>query len=153
MSKDVNFSISIPADQDGYILLQCNHCGTFFKITVDDYNDESSLNLYCPACGLVSDNYLTEDVIELVSAMTDNYAMDLIYDTFKSMERKTRHNASQVKAGNRPPHIEEHPIKTGIDALAITDFRCCNKSVKVEPLLKMVGCYCPFCGVKDYETE
>lgn len=153
MSKDVTFEIRIPSDQDGYILLQCNHCGTFFQITADDYSDKSFLKLFCPTCGLISNNYLTEDVIELASAMLENHAMDLIYDTFKSMERKTKYRKLQVKAGKRPSHKEENPIKTGVDSLAFTYFRCCNKSVKVKPLLKMTGCYCPFCGVKDYETE
>ena len=153
MTRDVAFEISIPSDQDGYVLLQCSHCGTFFKITTDDLNDESLLKLYCPSCGLVSDNYLTEDVIELASAMVENYAMTMIYDAFKSMERMTRHNSLQVKAGKKPVHKVENPIKTGVDCLTITDFRCCNKNAKVKPLLKMTGCYCPFCGVIDYETE
>ncbi len=79
--------------------------------------------------------------------------MDAIYHAFKSMERKSRHSILQVKAGKRPTHKEENPIKTGIDCLSITDFKCCNKKAKVKPLLKMIGCYCPFCGVKNYETE
>lgn len=153
MIEDSTFEVSIPTDQDGYILLKCNFCGTLFKITADDYNDESSIRLYCPSCGLVSDNYLTEDVIELASVKLENYAIDLIYDAFKSIERKTKHSIIQVNAGKRPDHKEENHIKTGVDCLTIIDFRCCNKSAKIKPLLKMTGCYCPFCGVKDYETE
>lgn len=30
LSDTVNFEITIPSDNDGYILLQCEHCGEFF---------------------------------------------------------------------------------------------------------------------------
>ena len=33
MSDEINMTISIPTDDDGYVLLQCEHCGTYFKAT------------------------------------------------------------------------------------------------------------------------
>ena len=104
---------------------------------------------------MISENYLTQDVIELAEAMIQNYASDLIFNAFKDLERKTKstHNAVQFKAGKRPSHVHENPIKSGIDALEITEFKCCGRMAKIKPLLKITGCYCPFCGVKEYETE
>ena len=87
MSNTVSFEISISPDNEGYILLQCQYCGSFFKCTAKDLNDDEILNIHCPSCGLISDSYLTEDVIELAHAKSENYVMDLIYDSFKELER------------------------------------------------------------------
>jgi hypothetical protein len=153
MPDTMSFQISIPSDNDGYILLRCEHCGTFFKVPASDIEDDRLLNIYCPSCGLISEHYLTPEVIELAEAIIQNYALDVLYDTFKDLERKTRHGFVQFKAGKKPKHVRENPIKTGIEALEITGFRCCHRSAKVKPLLRITGCYCPFCGVKEYEVE
>ena len=31
MSDEINMTIPIPTDDDGYVLLQCEQCGTYFK--------------------------------------------------------------------------------------------------------------------------
>lgn len=145
--------IEIPADNDGYVLLQCPTCGEYFKITPDDYEDDGVLEISCPSCGLANENYLTDDVIKLAMAKVQNIAMDLIYNEMKKWERKSKGNLLSIKAGKKPAHEYESPIHATIDALTITPFRCCNKKVKIKPMLKIIGCYCPFCGVKDFEIE
>ncbi len=89
MSNKETIEISIPADNDGFVLLQCSHCGEFFKLSVSDCEDDNILNVYCPSCGLISDSYITEDVKELALAIAENYAMDELYDAFKNLERST----------------------------------------------------------------
>lgn len=153
MSASITFQISIPSDNDGYILLRCEHCGTYFKITASDAEDDGILNLYCPSCGLVSKHYLSPEVIELAQAMVKNYAMDAVYAAFRDLERSTKNSIIQIKAGKKPKHECVDPVKSGIEALEITDFKCCGRSAKIKPLLKFTGCYCPFCGVKEYEIE
>lgn len=153
MSDTMKFQISIPSDDDGYILLRCEHCGTYFKITAEDVKDDRLLNLYCPCCGLKSEHYLTPEVIELAQAMVRNYVMDIIYDAFKDIEKSTKNNSIQFKAGKKPKHERESPIKSGIEAMEIANFKCCHRSAKIKPLLRITGCYCPFCGVKEYEVE
>lgn len=153
MSDIVSFQIPIPCDDDGYVLLKCAHCGELFKTPSSDIEDDRLLYIYCPACGLVSDNYLTPDVLELATTIAQNYAMDRIYDAFKNMERKTKNGVIQMKAGGKPRHEDERPIKSGIEALTITSFECCKRLAKIKPLLRMTGCYCPFCGVKDYDVK
>ncbi len=153
MSDSITFQISIPSDNEGYILLRCEHCGTYFKITASDAEDDGILNLYCPSCGLVSDHYLSPEVIEIAKAMVKNYAMDAVYAAFRDLERSTKNSIIQIKAGKKPKHECVDPVKSGIEALEITDFRCCGRSAKIKPLLKFTGCYCPFCGVKEYEIE
>jgi hypothetical protein len=38
--SDATFEISIPADNDGYALMQCPNCGEFFKVKPDDFEDD-----------------------------------------------------------------------------------------------------------------
>lgn len=145
--------IEIPADNDGYVLLQCSFCGELFKITASDCEDDSVLELRCPACALVSDNYLTDDVVELAMTMVSNYAMDLIHNEMKKWERQFKGGAVTFKAGKKPKEEYETPIRATIDAMVEQEYRCCKKSIKIKPLLNITGSYCPFCGVKDFETE
>lgn len=153
MSEDICMEISIPTDDDGYVLLQCEHCGSFFKATPSDIEDDGILEIFCPCCGLVSEDYATEDVIELALAMTENIAMDIVYDAFEEMERQFKNSLISFKTSKRPQRKAENPIRSGIEALEITNFPCCKRSAKIKPLLRMTGCYCPFCGVKNYEVE
>ena len=80
MSDKINMTISIPSDDDGYVLLQCEHCGTYFKGIPSDIEDEGVLHIFCPSCGLISENYATDDVIELARKMVINAANDMIYN-------------------------------------------------------------------------
>ena len=153
MSDEIHMEISIPTDDDGYVLLQCEHCGSYFKATPSDIEDDGVLEIFCPSCGLVSENYATEDVIELALAMAENVAMDMVYDTLKKMERQFRNSPISFKMNKRPKYEAENPIRSGIEALEIATFPCCKRTAKLKPLLKMTGCYCPFCGVKNYEIE
>ena len=153
MSDEINMAISIPADNDGYVLLQCEHCGTYFKATPSDLEDDRMLHIFCPSCGLISENYFTEDVLELAMKMATNAVNDMIYNEFKKMERHGKKGIITFKAGKRPKRENEEPIRLGIEAMEICDFPCCKRTAKIKPLLKMTGAYCPFCGVKNYEIE
>ena len=146
-------NIEIPADDDGYSLLQCPLCGEYFKLAPNDYIDDGVLELYCPNCGLVSDNYLTEDVIKLAMTMAKNYAMDLIYEKMKVWERQFKGGNITFKAGKKPRDEYESPIQATIEAMIVHRYQCCGLSIKIKPLLKMTGSYCPYCGVKEFDTE
>ena len=153
MSDDFHMEISIPTDDDGYTLLQCPNCGTYFKATPSDIKDDGVLELFCPSCGLAGESFITENVIELAMDMAQNKAMDMIHDEFKKMERKFKKGLITFKAGKPPKKEHEDPIRSGIEALEIVSFSCCQRSSKIKPILRMTGCYCPFCGVKNYEIE
>ena len=142
--------ISIPADVDGYVLMQCPICGSYFKIMVLDY--QKANEIYCPACGMKSDSYFTKDVIDHAQIMIMNSLQEEIYSAFKGMERKTHGKMVSIKAGKKPRPEPENPIRNKIEAMEIARFECCGKTCKTKPILKMVGCYCPFCGVKNYES-
>ena len=75
------------------------------------------------------------------------------YNEFKKLERHSKKGIITFKAGKRPKHENEDPIRSGIEAMEICNFPCCNRTAKIKPLLKMTGAYCSFCGVKNYEIE
>lgn len=153
MSNEKTFKISIPSDEEGYVLLQCEYCGDFFKCTPGDIESEEVLNIYCPQCGLVSDNYITDDVMELAKAIATNYANDMINDFLKDMERKLASSGIKFKAGKKTKHEHECSIYSSVDSLVEKRFCCCERSAKINPLLKMSASYCPFCGVITFEDE
>lgn len=153
MSEDFNVTIDIPTDDEGYCLLKCEHCGTLFKAFPSDVKDDAVLRVFCPSCGLTSENYLTEDVIELAMNIMQNRMNDMIYDIFKGLEKQSKNSLLKFEAGHKPKHQSEEQLRSGIEAMEIVEFPCCNRTAKIKPLLKMTGCYCLFCGVKNYEVK
>lgn len=150
---DVEMKIDIPTDDDGFILLQCKHCGNFFKVKPSDMKDDGVLDIFCPSCGLVSDNYLTEDVYELASNMIENRALSVLHDKLKDLERLSKNSMVSIKVSNMPNEKSENKIWSKVSDLEIAAFPCCKRTAKIKPLLKMTGAYCPFCGVKYYGNE
>ena len=152
MSEELVFKISVPTDEEGFVLLKCPLCGELFKLHPSDYRDDSVFEVYCPSCGLVSDNYVTDDVIELGMVMIENYANDLITKELKKIERKAKGNIS-FKVSKKSRRKPEQPIMLTIEALDKKVYPCCKKEVKLKQILKMSGSYCPYCGVIDYGFE
>lgn len=153
MNDKFSINIQIPNDDDGFVLLKCEHCGNYFKARPSDIEDDRVLHIYCPSCGLISESYFTEDVIDLANSMLSNYINDMIYDAFKKVERHNNHGPISFKVGKKPSQEPEEQIRSGIEALEVVSFPCCNREAKIKPILKMTGCYCPFCGVKQYEFK
>lgn len=145
--------IAIPADNDGFALLQCNLCGEFFKLKPNDVQSDEVLNIWCPVCGLISDGYLTQDVIDLALKMATNIANDLLFDSLKDMQKNFNGGFISMKISKKPDREIESPIVYGIEALEVQKYKCCKKQAKIKPLVKIFGSYCPYCGVKYDEFE
>lgn len=145
--------IAIPADNDGFALLQCNLCGEFFKLKPSDVQSDEVLNIWCPVCGLISDGYFTQDVIDLALKMATNIANDLLFNSLKDMQKRFNGGFISMKISKKPDREIESPIVSGIEALEIQKYKCCKKQAKIKPLVKIFGSYCPYCGVKYDEFE
>ena len=137
------FKIDIPADNDGFVLFQCSLCSEFFKLRASECQADDVIEIHCPSCGLISDNYFTEDIISLAMAMSVNYMREKLYDSFSSARSNKLVN---IKA-NKPQYEEEYRINSGIEALEVQEYLCCNREAKIKELYKMCGSYCPYCGV------
>ncbi|MDW7661851.1 MAG: TFIIB-type zinc ribbon-containing protein [Bacillota bacterium] len=149
---DLIMQISIPADIDGFVLLQCPLCGEFFKLKADEMQADDVIVIWCPCCGLKGDNYLTNDVIELAMIMASNKLKGLVYEEFKKLERKNKCDSISYKAGKKPKEVKETPIMQGIHALDYQDYNCCKKQARIKQIIKIVGSYCPYCGVRYDEN-
>jgi uncharacterized protein YdaT len=147
MSEQIGV-ISIPTDEEGFVLLQCPLCGELFKLRTEDIKREDVIEIWCPCCGLKSESYFTKDVLDLALKKAENYATDRIYEELKQLERKSRHSLVTIKAGKKPTHREEYPVRSGIENMKITHYICCNRDAKTKAMYKMCGSYCPFCGVR-----
>lgn len=153
MGDEVTFQISIPTDEDGFVLLKCPLCEELFKLKPGDYRDDSVFAIYCPNCGLTSDSYITDDVLELGMNMVENYANELISKKFKELERKTRGSMVKIKVNSKTKKKSEQPIVLTVEALEKKTYPCCKMDAKIKPILKMSGSYCPYCGGMDYGVE
>lgn len=151
--SDMHMEISIPTDNDGFVLLKCPFCGEFFKLRPNEMETEDVIEIWCPCCGLKGENYLTDDVIELALKMGKNVAMDMIFDEFKKWERNFKGSGISFKVDKKPSGEAENPIVAGIEALEVEKYRCCKKEAKIKPLIKMCGSYCPYCGVRYDEFK
>lgn len=150
--SDIKMEIPIPADNDGFVLFQCSLCGEFFKLAPSDFQADDVIEIWCPCCGLKSESYLTEDVIELAMKMTENIAVDMIFKEMKKWERQFKGSGVTFKAGRKPKLKSEDPIISGIEALEIQKYECCKRQAKIKPIVKISGSYCPFCGV-NYDGD
>jgi Zn ribbon nucleic-acid-binding protein len=153
MGDKERFEISIPCDNEGFVLLQCPICGALFKLQADVFEDDSVFEVHCPECGLVSDSYITEDVLELAEIMAGNYVDDMITKELKKFERETKNSFFQIKITSNSIKKKEHPIKLTVEALERKEYKCCKRVAKIKPIIKMSGSYCPICGVQDYGIE
>ena len=152
MNDQLSFQIEIPSDEDGYILLQCPLCGELFKLTVTDIEAEDVFEIWCPFCGLTSENYLTDEVIELAPRKSQNYVNEIINHELKKIERKNSGSFISFKITSKPIREFESPLIPLIDSLVFIDFKCCNRTAKVSQALKNTSVFCPFCGV-SYDHE
>ena len=153
MGEEQSFTISIPADNEGYVLLKCPKCSELFKLRPFEFKQDSVFDIYCPCCGLVSDSYITEDVLELAQTMIGNYFSDMFDREIKKIERQTRNSMLQVKVKNKTRKKKEMPIMLTVETLDEKLYLCCKKTAKIKPIIKMSGSYCPYCGVIDYGIE
>lgn len=153
MGDDFIITIQIPCDDDGYVLLRCPQCGELFKLRPSDYEADDVVEVRCPSCGGVSDNYMTDDVVELARAVALNNAMGAIHKSMKQLERRTRNKSVSFKAG-KPPKKEAEPVlNSSIDELVIATCESCGRQSKISPLLRMSAFTCPFCGVSNFNER
>ena len=153
MSDKLSLEIKIPTDSDGFVLLQCPLCGEFFKLAACDVEAEDVFEIWCPNCGLKSESYVTDEIRDLALRMCTNKVEDMLFQHLKALEQRTRGKHVSFKTGRKPAAEYEPPIIPGIDELEIENYACCNRQVKISPSVKIIGGYCPFCGVNHDECK
>ncbi|WP_024822614.1 hypothetical protein [Aminobacterium mobile] len=147
MSYEEVFNISIPSDNDGFVLLKCPSCNEKFMIQVDDIEDDSVIDIWCPHCGLKHDSYLDDNVNDLAEKIIQNHVADLLNDFSKDIEKIFKNNKNvKYKAGKTLEKESEIPIGRKTGDYDIKNYLCCGKTAKIRSITKFEGGYCPFCG-------
>ena len=146
--EDGTLELEIPCDNEGYVLLQCPKCGELFKARPSDIEDDSVLHIYCPSCGLTSDSFLTDDAVELATAMTSNWALEQLDKEFEKMARKAKAHKSPIslELKTKWEEVPETPLMPSVEALVSETCPDCERTAKISPLLAMSSHTCPFCG-------
>ncbi|WP_377482166.1 MAG: hypothetical protein P2A85_29155 (plasmid) [Microcoleus anatoxicus] len=147
---DVSFQITVPSDNDGFITLQCPFCDDRFKLTVEDFQREDIIEIFCPYCGLRHQHsqFLRDEVIEQAQIIASNYAKSLLNQWVKDLEKSTKRNKFVNFKAGKLPKLETEKILFEQEELETTTLVCCLVTVKTRPLNKVIGVYCPCCGVK-----
>ena len=102
---------------------------------------------FCPECGaVIADKDICDCGYNKITGEVDQKKRE-------EMEKQSKNSFLKFKAGRKPKHQSEDPLRSGIEAMEVVEFPCCNRTAKIKPLLKMTGCYCLFCGVKNYEVK
>ena len=145
--SDIQMEIALPTDNDGLVLFQCPLCGEFFKLRPNDVEADDVIEIWCPCCGLKSDTYVTDDIIELAEKMAKNIADSIIFKEMEKWERQFKGSGISFKAGKKPREEVEMPIMASIEALEIEKYKCCKREAKIKSIARVCGSYCPYCGV------
>lgn len=143
---DFNLKISIPSDDDGFIMLKCHKCGEHFKLTADDIESDELLDIYCPLCGLTSDDFFDDDVENLALAKATNQIEDLLLREMENFGKKNKSSMFSIKTSKTSNEVYEKKLSTIPDDMNVYTTPCCNKDIKVRALLRFTGIYCSFCG-------
>ena len=140
-------SISIPLDEDGFMLMQCPHCQGFFKVLSADYESDDVYELWCPLCGLKDDNFLPAELLELAKAKALN---SIIGDFEKQLARigasTSRQSLMSLKVSVDSKREREREVLPAVDAFEKSVCVFCGRTTKLKPLDKYLGSFCAFCG-------
>ena len=133
MSETI-INISVPTDNDGFITLQCPFCGDKFKLRAEEIEADELTHIFCPYCGLQdeSSHFWTDEVMEQAKIAA---VKSIINDGGKFL-----------KGSRKPLKMEDDKILFETEDLEVAEVTCCQSMIKVRPLAKSVGIYCPFCG-------
>jgi len=141
-------SIGIPADAEGYIVLQCPHCTATFKALAADLNEFEGDSITCVACGLSHEGaqfLLASEVGDVIQAEIQNLVAGMLNKFSADLERSVRGSQYlKVTATGMPTaHV---PQLRAITDLAEAEVLCCETKIKLEFSEAASLFYCPFCG-------
>lgn len=148
--ESFQLKVTIPSNEDGCILLRCPRCGELFKVAVDNYEDDSVLDIHCPLCGITAGNFLTQDVIDLALAKTANAVMPELEKELKRELGKMGNGLISFDVKMDYDEEPEKPIQQAIEALQKVTCKDCERVSKVSPALAMSSYTCPYCGIGQF---
>lgn len=148
--SNVEFSLNIPLDKDGYAEFECDFCKEIFLLLKEDFEDIDMPYLYCPVCGLPNgaNSFLTSDCVEKYTQMIRQYALDEVYKTIFNTSKQFNRSSGITMKVNKPKKEHEKELFSATDIYVIEITECCSHHVKICYLDQQIGIYCPECGGK-----
>lgn len=146
--NEINFDLTIPLDQDGFIELECDYCNTRFMIIGNDFKNGDFVHLYCPICGLPNrlNTFYTSEVINKTYEIATELAMDYIQKSLGATVKKVNNNKSlkmELKVPQSKPNKE---LYKPANSYVFSHLSCCDFNMKVRLIDEQIGPYCPKCG-------
>ena len=152
-SGNVNFTVSMPVDDEGYFGRECPACEQTFRIHSDDYDAlADDVVLTCPYCGhqAKNDQFFTQQQLDRLGRVALDYGTQLVSDmldkSFGAMARSTRNNKF-VKVSYRSTPFFPEPLP-GINEERLIRERTCP-TCKVRYAVFGEHRFCPVSGALD----
>ena len=133
--------VTLQADENGLVTLQCNRCKSRFKMDCAYLNDElQGKEVCCPVCGISEalHTFWPEEAAKIAMAETK----EMIINAFKGL------NSKYIKVKSSPVSKvnTELTFKNRDYDMQQVTMNCCNKRIALMPKDITAGFYCPYCG-------
>ena len=152
MDNEKNLKINIPIDNEGFVTLECPYCKCTFKLEFVIANKENVIILYCPNCGLQTspDSFIPTKILKHAETLISNELKNSLNDFTDNLEKIFKGNKYVSFKKDKKFKIEKSsPLYDTNHKLEVLELSCCNCKVKVLTTDKLMGIYCPYCGVKS----
>lgn len=145
---EVEVSISIPQDSDGFIRRECDNCASQFKWHDGPANEEAEhqpapVMYNCPLCGRSGDSWNTPEQAELARQAAMPQLMGLVRDDLEKMFRGRK--GITFKRGNDEFADESEPLIEPDDMIIVVSPCHAFEPVKI-PEEHTGPVYCLICG-------
>ncbi len=145
---DIQFSLQIPLDEDGFLEMECDYCKGRFMLTKETFEDEENLNFFCPICGLPNriNAFYCPEVLETAEKIAANCIMDKVYrDLSKSFNSFNKNGLFKLSM-DKPKHEQVSELYTPVNQYKKKRLSCCDIYIKISSFDEAIGIYCPICG-------
>lgn len=147
---DYRITVSVPADDDGFIGRQCPECQLLFRMDAEDYEPlPDDLVLWCVYCGHSQEHseFMTAQQHDRMMRAAEEFGSQLVRQEldgiFDSLARSTPRNSPISISYSTEPHYPR-PLP-GIDEERLARIRTCT-SCQVKYAVFGEHRYCPVCG-------
>lgn len=142
-------SLVLHSDNDGFVSFNCPYCSQRFKLTVSEVQDDTVSSLYCPTCGLSSKsiNFMSDEAREAAQIIAENLARTMMNDLMEDFGKGFKKSKYVKFTPGKPLKMEPEKMVVEDNNFDIVELLCCRKSVRVRLLEKIIGVYCPYCGL------
>ncbi len=144
----MEFKLSIPLDEDGFIEMECDYCKSRFMLHESVYSDEENLHFFCPICGIPNNisTFYCPEILDAAEQKVVEHMQDEILRQLGPTIREINKSGLIKMSFNLPQKEPEKELYAPINEYVLSHQGCCNIDVKTSELDAQIGLYCPICG-------